>query len=206
MKLYLAGPMRGYPEYNFPTFHAATSRLRSQGHEVWNPAERDIEEDGFNPLTHQPRPFIEYMRHDLPAVMAADAVAVLPGWRRSKGARLEVHTAQECGLPVLDAYALTPIDETVLEEAERLVSGDRNDCYGHPRVDFDCIAAMWSAYLWKLQQGGWKPICGRDVAMLMILLKVAREAHAPKRDNIVDIAGYCRCAERLDEPQSTEAK
>jgi len=174
---------------------------------VWSPAERDLHEDGFDPTKDKPRPFIEYMRHDLPAVLASGAVAVLPGWRKSKGARLEVYTAQECGLPVLDAESLKPIDETVLEEAERLVCGDRNDCYGHPRVDFDCIAAMWNAYLQKQARNtpDLLPVLdGRDVAMLMIMLKVAREAHAPKRDNIVDIAGYCRCAERLDEPMESK--
>jgi len=39
MKLYLAGPMRGYPEFNHPAFHAAAAELRASGHAVFNPAE-----------------------------------------------------------------------------------------------------------------------------------------------------------------------
>lgn len=46
MRIYLAGPMRGYAEFNFPAFHAAAARLREQGHTVFNPAERDIERHG----------------------------------------------------------------------------------------------------------------------------------------------------------------
>lgn len=48
MKLYLGGPMTGYPEFNFPAFHAAAAVLRADGHEVWSPAEFDLTE-GFDP-------------------------------------------------------------------------------------------------------------------------------------------------------------
>lgn len=100
MKLYLAGPMRGYPLFNFPAFHEAARLLREAGHEVWSPAEQDAELDGFDPVVSAPRPFVEYMRRDLPAVLASDAVVVLPGWEWSKGASLEAHVARECGISV----------------------------------------------------------------------------------------------------------
>lgn len=59
---------------------------------------------------------------------------------------------------------------------------------------------MWNAYLDKrsvCSETGW--FTDRDVSMMMILVKVARDANKPKRDNLVDIAGYARCAERLEE-------
>ena len=112
MKVYLAGPMRGYPAYNFPAFHAAAKELRARGHEVWSPAERD-EKEGFNPTTDVAQPLKYYMRFDLPAVLDADAVVVLPGWEKSVGANLEVHVARVCGMSVYDVA--TVLSEVPLE-------------------------------------------------------------------------------------------
>lgn len=195
MKIYLAGPMRGIPAFNFPAFLAEAVRLRGMGHEVWNPAERDLAE-GFDPINHEPESFLHYMQHDLPQVMAADALAMLPGWRHSKGACLEVHVAQECGIPVLDAGTLRPISETILQEAQRIVHGDRQTSYGHPIEDFTRTGIMWGPLL------GLDAVPPATVAMCMIAVKLSRECHRPKRDNRTDIAGY---AETLDMVREREA-
>ena len=83
----------------------------------------------------------------------------------------------------------------LLDEAKALVCGDRNAQYGDPRPNHERIAALWSAYLGRT-------VTAHDVAMCMVLVKVARDAHHPKRDNLVDVAGYARTAERLGEPVS----
>lgn len=101
--------MRGIADYNFPAFHAATARLRAAGHEVWSPAERDEQQDGFNPSADEAKPLRYYMLYDLPAVLHSDAVAVLPGWESSTGANLEVHVARVCGIPVLDAETMEAV-------------------------------------------------------------------------------------------------
>lgn len=200
MKLYICGPMRGIPLFNFPAFHAAADRLRALGHEVVNPAARD-ESKGFDPAKDEAQPIEVYMREDLSLVCGCDGVACLPGWRESTGARREVQVAQWCGRLVLDAETLQPITETVLEEAGRLTSADRNRHYGHPRDNFQNTAAMWTAYLRgarKLAPGC--EVSPRDFGMMMVLCKCARDANMPQRDNLTDAAGYVRCIERLDEP------
>lgn len=105
-RCYLAGPMRGYPQFNFPAFFAAAKSLRERGYEVWSPAENDVHQDGFDPAKDAAQPMRHYMKRDLPAVLDADFVAVLPGWEHSQGATLEVTVARTCGIPVLDAATL----------------------------------------------------------------------------------------------------
>lgn len=93
MKLYIAGPMTGLPEYNFPAFHAAAAHLRGMGHEVVNPAELPAPDDPTWP---------NYMRGALRAMLTCEAVVLLPGWPRSNGARLERMVADRLGMPVYD--------------------------------------------------------------------------------------------------------
>jgi len=81
--------------------------------------------------------------------------------------------------------------ETVLEEAARIVDGDRRADYGHPADNHRRTAAMWSAYLGV-------GITPRQVCMLNALQKIGRDAHRPKRDNLVDLAGWARNAELCD--------
>ncbi|QBP30536.1 hypothetical protein SEA_CHARM_55 [Mycobacterium phage Charm] len=87
------------------------------------------------------------------------------------------------------------MSESILEEAQRLIHGDRNKNYGHPRDNFSDIAALFSGYLER-------PISDIDVANLMILVKVARVKDAGyHRDSFTDIAGYAGCVERIYEEE-----
>lgn len=79
----------------------------------------------------------------------------------------------------------TPPDTTpdVLEEARDLIRGDRAESYGEARASFQRIADFWSTY--KGVQ-----FTPKDVASMMILLKISRGVTSAKRDNWVDIIGY----------------
>jgi hypothetical protein len=91
------------------------------------------------------------------------------------------------------------VTKTILEQANELIFGDRNKHYGHPRNNFQCIAGMWNNYIVQRRALGFAHLESRDVAMMMVLMKVARDANMPKEDNLIDIAGYAGCAARLDE-------
>lgn len=87
----------------------------------------------------------------------------------------------------------------VLAEAARVVSGDRQHSYGHPRENHGCTAAMWTAYLTRKYGADQHALDARDVCMLNALQKISRDANRPKRDNLIDVAGYMRNAEMIDE-------
>ena len=93
-RIYLSGPMTGLPECNHPAFDAAAARWDAQGWVVLNPADACDRAPGL--------PRRQYMRWDLGHLLAADAIALLDGWRGSIGARLEVRIAVEVGLLVLE--------------------------------------------------------------------------------------------------------
>lgn len=72
----------------------------------------------------------------------------------------------------------------ILQEAARLISGDRADDYGDAKRNFLDIAALWSSYLDE-------DITVVDVANMMMLMKIARTKKSPgKADSWVDICGY----------------
>lgn len=87
-KVYVAGPMTGYPELNYPAFHATAEKLRGMGYEVVSPAE-------LNPIT---TPYREAMLNDIKALVECDHILMLQGWQASKGATLEHHIASVLGI------------------------------------------------------------------------------------------------------------
>jgi len=91
MKLYLAGPMTGYPDLNFPLFHAEAARLRSLGFEITNPAELNANSNGD---------WLACMRADIRELVTCDGIALLTGWEKSKGASIEEGLARSLGFRV----------------------------------------------------------------------------------------------------------
>jgi len=111
MNIYLAGPMRGYAEFNHPAFLTAARLIRGTGHEVFSPAEHDAEAGldvtGMTGSQAELDAAGQSLRDLLGTALAwitssADAVVVMPGWEESAGARAEAATALALGLPVHD--------------------------------------------------------------------------------------------------------
>lgn len=99
MKLYIAGPMTGLPDFNYPAFFKAAADLEAAGYEVENPAANQPEGTAS---------WLAFMRMSLVQISRVDGIALLPGWSDSKGARLEEHIGTALGLPV--RYVRTWLD------------------------------------------------------------------------------------------------
>ena len=101
-KTYIAGPMTGLPDLNFPAFHAAAAELRALGHTVVNPAE-------INPDHHMS--WEACMRKDIAELVTCHHIHLLAGWEGSRGATLEHHIAERLGLTI----TMAPVPVTELQ-------------------------------------------------------------------------------------------
>lgn len=85
---------------------------------------------------------------------------------------------------------------SVLDEAKAIINGARQDQYGNPEDSFETIGDFWSAYIrnkMRMRCGilDMSRVDSKDVALMMALMKIAREMHgAGKEDNMIDAAGY----------------
>ncbi len=128
MRWYLAGPMTGIPQHNIPAFDEAAIKLRSHGYDIISPAELDAElrpefreqaladETGLvvpDGLSHG-----EVVARDVRMIAdEADGIIFLPGWQKSKGARLEAYIALLYGkrFARYENGSFSPMPKTVLQ-------------------------------------------------------------------------------------------
>jgi 5-methylcytosine-specific restriction protein A len=111
-KVYIAGPMRGKPEWNKEAFDAAELRFSKQGWHVFNPHkmghaagyQHDVT-DG-NCGKHLRHVFLQ----DAVTICNVDALAVLLGWENSSGATVEVALAQCLSIPIYCAVSMQRIE------------------------------------------------------------------------------------------------
>lgn len=97
-RIYIAGPMSGYPKFNFPAFFKVEEDLTKEGWRVYNPARKDLEDtldkeavvtgdaeraiaEGFD--------FREAFLWDTSRIIRSDAIYMLKGWQFSPGATAE---------------------------------------------------------------------------------------------------------------------
>jgi len=184
--------------------------LRNKGFTVISPP--DLHEDNGT------EPWEDYLRADIGAMMRCGSILLLPDWIDSRGARKEVQTSIGLGFKYYELrsyerdgglfevsesdttemlYGANQEDftereeESVFEEAQRLVLGPRNDDYGHPFHDFSRTGLIWHAVLRDhYSKSPDEPIPPELVSLCMAGLKISREVNRPKRDNRVDGAGY----------------
>ncbi|WP_016895803.1 DUF6378 domain-containing protein [Mycobacteroides abscessus] len=84
--------------------------------------------------------------------------------------------------------------ESILQEAERIINGDRAEQYGDAAESFADIAKRWTI---ELDDRLSAPVTALDVARMMTQLKMSRSRRSYHRDSYVDGAGYLGLAEKL---------
>lgn len=121
IKVYVSGPMRGIPRFNFPMFDRARDWLTKMGYTVFSPADNDREtypgiEDWPGFAEGQLAPGFHFDLHkamawDLARCAEVDALVLLPGWEQSKGAAHEVYVARVCGKRLYEFHPGAVYDE-----------------------------------------------------------------------------------------------
>lgn len=122
--------MQSIPAFNFPAFNYVAAFYRSNGHEVFNPAERDVKmhgEDVFKSATgdikdiaHTGFSLREALAADTEYIcLHADTIVMLPGWENSKGAQAEWALARALGHKIIYATeALLDIGKSIYDRSK----------------------------------------------------------------------------------------
>jgi hypothetical protein len=133
VNVYIAGPMRGYPEFNFPAFDAAERSLRAWGYSPFSPAAKD-REGGFDPTGMTGNEDLSSLGFNLREALGADlefitthaeGILLLPGWEESSGVYAELTTAAVLGLVASEAtdavvgYRWAPAADFLAERERR---------------------------------------------------------------------------------------
>lgn len=124
---YLAGPMTGIPQFNFPLFDRAAAALRARGLSIMSPAEMDdpetrrlamLSQDGkMGDASPNGQTWGDFLARDVKLVAdKCDSMILLPGWARSRGARLEAFVG------LLAGYSFAEY----IPERDKLIPVDRS--------------------------------------------------------------------------------
>ncbi len=105
MRIYISGPMRGYPDNNVEAFNQAEQNLVNLGHTVWSPAANEVWDTEHGPS--------KAMNLDSSLIKNwAEGIYVLDGWMSSFGSRAEVTDAEWAGIPIYNRidWGATPVE------------------------------------------------------------------------------------------------
>jgi len=209
LRIYVAGPMSGDTQGDIDRNRDAGrnwfDRLQALGHYPFPP--HLISYHHCVPRTDQTPEDVEaeygkWVRgYDFAWLRLCDAIFLMPNWLESRGACMEKTEAERLGLMVIDGIDKVPrivpeSPKSILQEAQALVFGDRQASYGHPKDDYKQQAYIWTGMLLhKLAPG--QRIEPHEAALLMVTLKARRCVFQPKRDSIVDMAGYAEVVARI---------
>ena len=137
--------------------------------------------------------FREHTITDVGASISANAMVKDPTLGRSEPSTLSPKPNIFPPCPYTDMYGPSD-DADWATEAQYLVNHDRGPAYGHPYNDFSRQVALLKAWF---GDRSFKSLQPEDIAIMMILVKLARERNAHKDDNIIDVIGYALTLEKV---------
>lgn len=102
-KVYIAGPITNCEDY-YEIFSQREKELVYMGYKVVNPAERGevLKKQLGREPSHK-----EYMNYLLPMLLNCDHISLLPGWEKSKGAKIEYDVALATGKTIIDVKVIS---------------------------------------------------------------------------------------------------
>jgi hypothetical protein len=100
MRVYISGPMTGIPEFNRPAFIKAKCKLIALGYDVISPV--DVGDELAERMAPTKPNWTDYMRDDIRALVECEAIYLLDGWDKSKGATAEKRIADDLGIPSIN--------------------------------------------------------------------------------------------------------
>jgi hypothetical protein len=132
MKIYIAGPMSGYPQFNFPYFDHVANTLRANGFEVVSPAELDdpefhakVLEEGITGYEkHLLGAWGDCLARDVKLIADSgiEMIVLLPRWQASRGARLEAFVGALCDLKFSLYYDVGDLQPITKENVMRWIA------------------------------------------------------------------------------------
>lgn len=143
MHIYVAGPMRGHAQYNFPAFDRAAAKLHTDGHTVVNPAELDRKMGVTEDTDPFPPNFLRIaIKRDLLSICECDAIYLLRGWEKSAGVAVELAMTKFLGLEeIIEPMPSRPLGDIAIDIVEMGL---------HPNVRDPRLYDAWEHRRFKL--------------------------------------------------------
>lgn len=184
MKVYIAGPISGHDDFNYPAFRSAAEDLRGRTvkhaatacyhlYQVVSPVELD-ESEGFDPAAYdggegqlEAGQYASFLSRDMHviATQGVEAIVVLPGWEKSGGARTEVAFGQALGLPILAYPSLEPVSSAARDQGEvRIINEQTGGEKGRkperltlvPQAELAEVSALYAKGAEKYADHNWR--------------------------------------------------
>lgn len=135
-KIYISGPISGLPlETVYNNFTNAEVQLLEQGYEPVNPLNNGLPTNAT---------WEEHMRADLRLLLDCDAIYMLEGWEKSRGARIEHDLGIDIGLGVygFGVYPNEKYSEKYIKELrDRLIACEKST----PRYNRNCLKGNYTS-------------------------------------------------------------